>query len=138
MPRTGPIQLEEIIHALELLGGEAEAKHIKDKVTELRGGMPSHYGGSHSYRETIQKKIEDHCPQSANYKEANEAYFEKVRRGVYKLIKGSNGSFLINENLLDEIEELKNTYVDLDETTKKSVIDSRVGQGPFRDNLISL
>jgi len=138
MPRTGPIQLDEIVHALELLGGEAQAKYIKDKVTDLRGGMPSHYGRSHSYRETIQKKIEDHCPQSANYREANDAYFEKVRRGVYRLIKKSPGLSLKYENVLDEIEELKDTYIDLDETTRKSVIDSRIGQGTFRDNLISL
>ena len=85
--KTGPIELEEIITALRLLGGQAQAKYIKDKVTELRGGMPTHYRGSHSYRETIQKKIEDHCPQSENWKPSNEPYFERVSRGVYRLIK---------------------------------------------------
>lgn len=54
--KTGPIELEEIVTALRLLGGEAQAKYIKDKVTELRGGMPAHYGRSHSYRETIHKR----------------------------------------------------------------------------------
>lgn len=83
---TGPITLEEIITALRLLGGEAHAKEIKDKVTELRGGMPSHYGRSHSYRETIQKKIEDYCPQSANWKPTSQPHFEKVSRGVYRLL----------------------------------------------------
>lgn len=82
----GPITLKEIITALHLLGGQAQAKDIKDKVTELRGGMPSHYGRSHSYRETIQKKIEDHCPQSANWKPSNQPFFEKVSRGVYRLL----------------------------------------------------
>ena len=85
--KTGPIELEEIVTALRLLGGQAQAKYIKDKVTELRGGMPTHYRGSHSYRETIQKKIEDHCPQSENWKPSNEPYFERVSRGVYRLIK---------------------------------------------------
>ena len=84
--KTGPIELEEIITALRLLGGQAQAKYIKDKVTELRGGMPAHYGRSHSYRETIQKKIEDHCPQSDNWKPSNEPHFERVSRGVYRLI----------------------------------------------------
>lgn len=84
--KTGPIELEEIIVALQLLGGQAQAKYIKDKVTELRGGMPAHYGRLHSYRETIQKKIEDHCPQSENWKQSKEPYFERVSRGVYRLI----------------------------------------------------
>lgn len=35
--KIGPIELEEIVTALRLLGGEAQAKDIKDKVTELRG-----------------------------------------------------------------------------------------------------
>lgn len=85
--KTGPIELDEIVTALRLLGGEAQAKYIKDKVTELRGGMPAHYGRSHSYRETIQKKIEDHCPQSDNWKSSNRPVFERVRRGVYRLIE---------------------------------------------------
>lgn len=83
--KTGPIELQEIITALTRLGGQAQAKQIKDKVTELRGGMPAHYGRSHSYRETIQKKIEDHCPESANWKPSNEPFFERVSRGVYRL-----------------------------------------------------
>ena len=69
--KTCLIELDEIVTALRLLGGEAQAKYIKDKVTEIRGGMPAHYGRSHSYRETIQKKIEDHCPQSDNWKSSN-------------------------------------------------------------------
>jgi len=100
--RTGPIELEEIVTALRLLGGEAQAKYIKDKVTELRGGMPAHYGSSHSYRETIQKKIEDYCPQSGNWKPLNEPHFEKVRRGVYRLIEKADKE---NQVLKNQIED---------------------------------
>lgn len=130
MKKTGAITLEEIISALSLLGGEAEAKIIKDKVTEIRGGMPSHYGTSHSYRETIQKKIEDHCPQSANYKNTNEAHFEKIRRGYYRLI---------GHKKTEEIKEKTTTqYIEREptETEKKAIIDSRIGQGVFREQLI--
>lgn len=87
--KTGPIELQEIVSALTLLGGQAQAKHIKDKVTELRGGMPAHYGRPHSYRETIQKKIEDHCPQSANWNQTNEDIFTRVSRGIYRLSTGA-------------------------------------------------
>ncbi len=138
--KEGPIQLEEIIYALELLGGEAQAKDIKDKVTELRGGMPSHYSKSHSYRETIQKKIEDHCPQSANYKRSNKAYFQKVRRGVYRLIHNQTNKKieLEYENIFDEVKSLEHTYTNLNETTQKAIIEARVGQGIFREQLINL
>ena len=80
-----PLNVEEIIIALRQLGGEAQAKAIKDQVTENRGGIPSHYKRSHSFRETIQKIIEDHCPESANYR--NIPIFEKTKRGRYKLLR---------------------------------------------------
>lgn len=85
--KTGPIELEEIITALRLLGGQAEAKHIKDKVTELRGGIPTHYKSSRSYRETIQGGIERHCPQSENWKPSNKRCFERVGYGEYRLME---------------------------------------------------
>ncbi len=102
--KTGPIELDEIIMALRLLGGQAQAKYIKDKVTELRGGMPAHYGRSHSYRETIQKKIEDHCPQSENWKLSNEPYFERISRGVYRLM-GKAGTDQQTRNTLEDFLE---------------------------------
>lgn len=79
-----PITLEEIIFAFQQLGGESSAKEIKDRVTLNRGGMPSQYKRSHSYRETIQRIIENHCPQSSNFRGI--AHFERVSRGRYRLV----------------------------------------------------
>jgi 5-methylcytosine-specific restriction enzyme A len=79
-----PTNVDEIARALNELGGRATAKQIKDRVTDNRGGIPSQYGGRHSYRETIQKKIEDHCPESSNFKGL--ALFRRVKRGLYELI----------------------------------------------------
>ena len=87
----GAVRLAEIVNALEALGGEASAKAIKDKVTEIRGGRPAHYKRSHSYRETIQKIIEDHCPDSANWTGKRPALFKRVSRGVYQLTASSDG-----------------------------------------------
>jgi predicted restriction endonuclease len=136
MNRTGAITIEEIIEALSALGGEAEAKHIKDKVTEMRGGMPSHYGSSHSYRETIQKKIEDHCPESANYRTTNEAHFKKLRRGYYKLVGNKKVQETKAELINEETKDFKYSETEITETERKAVIDSRVGQGVFREQLI--
>ena len=134
MPIVGPITLDEIVESLRLLGGEAQAKIIKDKVTELRGGMPRQYGSSHSYRETIQKKIEDHCPESKNYRASNKAIFEKTSRGIYRLIESKKA--VAYGNVIEELKALENTYIDLDETIRKSIVNSRIGQGEFRANLI--
>jgi len=82
---SGPLTVEEIIIALWELDGEAQAKEIKDRVTENRGGgIPPQYSHSHSYRETMQKIIEDYCPQSSNFRGI--ACFERVERGRYRLI----------------------------------------------------
>lgn len=90
--KAGSIELDEIITALRLLGGEAQSKQIKDKVTELRGGMPAHYGGSHSYRETIQGRIEAHCRESPNWRPSNKVCFKRISRGVYRLIEEVGGN----------------------------------------------
>ncbi len=84
---SGQIQIEEIIKALQQLGGEAQAKEIKDKVTQNRGGIPQHYKTRHTFRETIQRIIEDYCPQSANYR--YKAIFQRIRRGRYKLMRNT-------------------------------------------------
>ncbi len=81
------INVEEIAKALQQLGGEAQANSIKDKVTQNRGGIPVHYKTRHTFRETIQRVIENHCPQSDNFK--YEAIFQRVNRGRYKLLRNT-------------------------------------------------
>lgn len=82
--RPGPIHVREIMDALTVLGGEARAKDIKDQVTAMLGGQPTHYGREHSYRETIQAIIEKHCPQSPNF--GGTEVFERTARGRYRLL----------------------------------------------------
>ncbi len=78
------VTIEIIVDALKELGGKARAKDIKDRVTEKMGGIPPHYSSSHSYRETIQRLIEDYCPESANY--VGIPKFRRLYRGLYELI----------------------------------------------------
>jgi len=82
---SGSIDVTEIIRALRELGGKARAKDIKDKVTANRGGIPSIYKTNTTFRETIQRKIEDHCPQSKDYK--GPTYFIRIDRGIYEIAK---------------------------------------------------
>jgi len=77
------IEVYEIIKALRELNGEAHVKDIKDKVTSYRGGVSSHYKTKRSFRETIQKIVEDHCPQTKNYR--GKPYFIRIDRGRYRL-----------------------------------------------------
>lgn len=84
MINSGPVTIEEILFALRELGGEAQAVDIKKQVTKNRGGVPNRYSSARSFEETIQRMIEDHCPESANYSKT--PYFKRVGRGRYKLI----------------------------------------------------
>ena len=84
MTVTGPTRVEEIIDALRELGGEAEVSKIKDRVRDNRHGRPSQYRNDHTYRNTIQKIVEDHCPESDNY--CKSPFFERVAHGRYRLI----------------------------------------------------
>jgi 5-methylcytosine-specific restriction enzyme A len=85
MRTSEPIDVHEIIKALRELGGKARAKEIKDKVTSYRGGIPPQYKTPKTFRETIQRKIEDHCPQSKDY--SGKPYFIKIDWGIYELNK---------------------------------------------------
>ena len=84
MSHTGPTRVDEIIEALRELGGRAHVAAIKDRVAQNRGGRPPQYKSDHTYRNTIQKLIEDHCPESDNF--CKTAYFERTEHGRYRLM----------------------------------------------------
>lgn len=79
-----PVTVYDIISALKELRGEAQAVNIKDRVTHNFGGIPSRYKDETSFRETIQRIIENHCPQSENY--CDKPYFKRIARGRYRLL----------------------------------------------------
>lgn len=83
MPINGPIRIAEVVTALRALGGTAEVARIQEEVIRNRGGKPDNYASVRTCSQTIQKLIEDHCPQSENY--AKEPLFERIARGVYRL-----------------------------------------------------
>ncbi|MFZ5910942.1 MAG: HNH endonuclease [Chloroflexota bacterium] len=58
---------------------------------------------------------------------------EKIRDNY---LKNGSPSSTIQPTVLQELEQLKDSYATLQETTRESVIQSRIGQGLFRTSLI--
>lgn len=85
-----PPDVKEVLWALVELGGEGDVGRIKDQITELRGGVPPHYKDENSYRNTIQRCIENYCPQAEDYDPVRPPLFDRVVRGRYKLIHESD------------------------------------------------
>lgn len=85
------VNVQDIEVALLSLGGEAKAKAIQDHIlkTHCSGKIPENYQHDKSFRQTIQRKIEDYCPQAAGFDESKcEAKFLRVGYGLYRLAIG--------------------------------------------------
>lgn len=89
MSTVGPITVEEIIECFRELGTEVQVGALKERVIQRRGGIPAQYKDEKSCKETIQRVIENHCPESDNYREERIAYFRRIDRGVYELLPKS-------------------------------------------------
>lgn len=81
------VNVSDIENALANLGGEAKSKDIQDKVLNkyCEGNIPSNYRSERSFRQTIQRKIEDYCPQAEGFDPAKkESKFVRVGHGLYR------------------------------------------------------
>lgn len=87
------VNIGDIEQGLLDLGGEARAKSIQDHVLKIHcaGSVPENYQDERSFRQTIQRKIEDYCPQAEGFDATKkEPKFIRVGRGVYRHAAGSN------------------------------------------------
>jgi 5-methylcytosine-specific restriction protein A len=85
------INIADIEAALLSLGGDAKAKQIQDKVLAMfcNGVFPENYQDQKSFRQTIQRKIEDYCPQAKGYDSSKkEGKFLRVGHGQYRMAAG--------------------------------------------------
>jgi len=57
---NSPLRLDELVEALRQLGGTAEVRQIKDRVTHNRGGVPQEFNNMR-WRNEMQTMIENHC-----------------------------------------------------------------------------
>lgn len=82
------VNIFDIEKALIELGGEAKAKTIQDKVLadHCSNLIPQNYRHEKSFRQTIQRKMEDYCPQAEGFDPTKkEAKFLRVGHGLYRL-----------------------------------------------------
>jgi 5-methylcytosine-specific restriction enzyme A len=86
------VDVMDVLVALMDLGGAADVGRIKDRVTKTLGGVPEHYKDENSFRNTIQRIIEDYCPQAEDYDATKPPLFSRVARGRYRVIPESDRS----------------------------------------------
>jgi predicted restriction endonuclease len=138
------VSLEDVIKALEQLGGEAQSHQIKDRVTKNLGGVPSNYKNKTSFRETIQVIIQSHSIGEKKYWHTNKAVFQKLSRGRFRLINNTSSNILLKiDNLIKSFEN-SSTFQDkfnlenLDDAREKTIssIVQRRGQTNFREELL--
>jgi 5-methylcytosine-specific restriction protein A len=85
------VNVADIEAALVSLGGDAKAKDIQDRVLNMfcEGVFPENYQDEKSFRQTIQRKVEDYCPQAAGYDSSKKAgKFLRVGHGRYRMAAG--------------------------------------------------
>lgn len=82
------VNVADIEEALSSLGGEAKASKIQNAVLRIfcNGIVPNQYSSERSFRMTIQRIIENYCPQARGFKkERHDEKFLRIRHGVYRL-----------------------------------------------------
>jgi len=101
------VNVSDIEDALISLGGEAKTWDIQDEVLRLHcsGGVPENYKDKRTFRQTIQRKIEEHCPEAAGFDNVKKApKFIRVSRALYRHVDGSNQKEF---TAIEEIEEIE-------------------------------
>jgi hypothetical protein len=81
-----PLNVQIVAAALIRAGEEANLAEIYREVAHLIPDWAALYKNEESFRGTVRATIEEYCPQSEKYMAANEALFERVGRGRYRLV----------------------------------------------------
>lgn len=97
------VNVTDIEQALFSLGGEAKASEIQNAVLRIfcHGVVPEQYHNERSFRMTIQRVIENYCPEAEGFKRAShDRKFLRIRRGRYRLNTDLQKNLLADEILL--------------------------------------
>lgn len=82
--------VEDIETVLVELGGQAQSVEIQNAVLQqfCNGRIPEQYKSGRSFRMTIQRIIENYCPQAVGFNSSRyTAKFKRVDHGIYRLLK---------------------------------------------------
>jgi len=80
------LRLEEIIQTFEETGGEAAWNEIRKRITNKRGDSYVPYLNWLNFNTTMFQLVQQHCEGYEKF--IGPVYFEKVRRGRFRLVKG--------------------------------------------------
>lgn len=105
------INIFDIESALIKLGGTARAIEIQNQILNdnCLGEIPSNYQDAKSFRQTIQRKIEDYCPQAAGFDPAKKSgKFLRIGHGIYSLSASHNTTeFTSIDEIADQLNLLE-------------------------------
>lgn len=83
---NAPFGVQLVAAAFVEAGERADLSAVYRNMAALFPDWPDHYKDEASFRATVRSTIESYCPQSENYQEDREAFFERIARGRYRLV----------------------------------------------------
>ncbi len=95
-PAARTVTVMDIELVLRELNGRAHVSTIKDRVQDLYGGVPANYRSDYTFRNTIQRIIENYCRESTNFRGSE--LFRRIGHGEYELV--DTAPLLDDENAL--------------------------------------
>ena len=137
MANNTPSYIDEIIAALEELGGTASLKEITDKIEQ--NGRLTYIQTNPNWKDNVRATIQRHCSATRSYRGAEDVFYS-----VYGLGEGYWGlnSFrnILQAGNIIPIEQRQIDAVSSNEaltaTQRETIILARIGQGKFRQKII--
>ena len=137
MANNTPSYIDEIIAALEELGGTASLKEITDKIEQ--NGRLTYIQTNPNWKDNVRATIQRHCSATSSYRGAEDVFYS-----VYGLGEGYWGlnSFrnILQAGNIIPIEQRQIDAVSSNEaltaTQRETIILARIGQGKFRQKII--
>lgn len=137
MASNNPSYIDEIVVALEELGGAASLKEITDKIE--KNGRLTYIQNNLNWKDNVRATIQRHCSATRSYRGADNLFYS-----VYGLGEGYWGLNSFKDRLqasnVVPVEQRQIDAVSSDETLTKTEIETiilaRIGQGQFRDKIL--
>lgn len=137
MASNNPSYIDEIVVALEELGGAASLKEITDRIE--KNGKLTYIQNNLNWKDNVRATIQRHCSATRSYRGADNLFYS-----VYGLGEGYWGLNSFKDRLqasnVVPVEQRQIDAVSSDETLTKTeretIILARIGQGQFRDKIL--